>query len=153
MYGVTVANQSFWTTGFDGVSEDIVGDISNYKSVGGWYHQTDGAEPYRGRNAARLYPNSGRIEHSFIHNNDDTLKMYESGMVARNIVVWKEDNGPVVQWGWWPRQLSNILVEDIFVIHNSFDWNGIIDAYDNHTGGGSDPSLNIENFVVKNVIC
>ena len=36
---------------------------------------------------------------SFFDANDDALKLYHSNLTVNDIVVWKSENGPVIQLG------------------------------------------------------
>jgi hypothetical protein len=83
-------------------------ETSQYKQVGGWYWQTDGIELYQGSS----------MKNAFLHSNDDVLKLYASHLKVNDIVVWKAENGPVVQWGWQPRNITDVHVKGIEVIHN-----------------------------------
>lgn len=87
--------------------------VKNYKQVGSWYWQTDGME---------LYSNS-YMKNSFFHANDDVIKLYHSNLDIDNTVIWKGENGPVIQWGWKPRSFENVSVTDTYVIHNRMGWN------------------------------
>lgn len=92
--------------------EDFRMDVSNYKQVGSWYWQTDGIE---------LYPH-GRMRDTFFHANDDVLKLYHSDVAIERTVIWKNENGPVIQWGWTPRDIDGVTVDDTDVIHNRMGW-------------------------------
>ncbi|WP_333812138.1 glucodextranase DOMON-like domain-containing protein [Timonella senegalensis] len=87
-------------------------DVSNYKQVGSWYWQTDGIELYAG----------GEMRNTFFHANDDVLKMYHSDTKINDTVIWKNENGPVIQFGWTPRDVRNVEVTDTNVIHNRMYW-------------------------------
>ncbi|KAK9491661.1 family 49 glycosyl hydrolase [Lipomyces doorenjongii] len=86
--------------------------VASYHQVGAWYWQTDGLE---------VYANS-IVENSFFHSNDDVLKLYHSDTSLSNIVIWKSENGPVFQVGWAPRNIINITVDDVDIIHNRIWW-------------------------------
>jgi hypothetical protein len=89
--------------------------VENFKMVGGWYWQTDGLE---------LYSN-GTMKNTFFHSNDDVLKVYHSNLAIDNTVVWKNENGPVIQWGWSPRNINNVQVTNTYVIHNKMYWTDV----------------------------
>ncbi|CRG91629.1 hypothetical protein PISL3812_08679 [Talaromyces islandicus] len=98
-------------------SMDWNGDLSllttksrDYKQVGSFYGQTDGLEFYAGAQAQDI----------FYHVNDDTIKTYYSNVNIDGVVVWKMNTGPVVQFGWASRTLTNITVNDVSVIHQSY---------------------------------
>ncbi|GAA1850236.1 glucodextranase DOMON-like domain-containing protein [Myceligenerans crystallogenes] len=90
-------------------------NVENYKQVGSWYWQTDGIELYDG----------GRMRNTFFHANDDVLKMYHSDVAVENTVIWKNENGPVVQWGWTPRDIDGVTVTNTDVIHNRMYWKDV----------------------------
>ncbi len=92
--------------------EDFQMNVDNYKQVGSWYWQTDGIELYDG----------GRMKNTFFHANDDVLKMYHSDVAIENTVIWKNENGPVIQWGWTPREIQDVAVTNTDIIHNRMYW-------------------------------
>ncbi len=113
LQGVTIANPPYHSFVMYGVEDGPFSmHARNYQQVGGWYWQTDGLELYRG----------SRLENSFLHANDDAIKLYHSNIAAHNNVIWKGENGPVFQWGWVPRDLENVNVRDTQVIHNRMYW-------------------------------
>lgn len=107
IHGITLANAPYHSFVIYGEST-ITADVSHGKQVGGWYWQTDGIE---------MYDNS-TMSNMFFHLNDDVLKLYGSNTQVRNIVVWKLSNGPVIQWGWTPRNIERVYVNGVDVIHN-----------------------------------
>lgn len=40
-------------------------------------------------------------------------------------MIWKNENGPVVQWGWSPRNITNVVVNNTYVIHNKMYWSDV----------------------------
>lgn len=90
-------------------------DVANYKQVGSWYWQTDGIE---------LYDDS-QMKNTFFHSNDDVLKLYHSNVHVKNTVIWKNENGPVIQWGWVPRTIDNVTVGNTDIIHNRMYWKDV----------------------------
>ncbi|WP_083890758.1 glucodextranase DOMON-like domain-containing protein [Luteimicrobium xylanilyticum] len=122
LQGVTIASppyHSFVVYAHDGDTEiPVTGfqmNVENYKQVGSWYWQTDGIELYDG----------GRMKDTFFHANDDVLKLYHSDVDIKNTVIWKNENGPVVQWGWTPRDIDGVTVADTDVIHNRMYWKDV----------------------------
>lgn len=95
--------------------ENFQMDVENYKQVGSWYWQTDGIE---------LYP-GGHMQNTFFHANDDVLKMYHSNVTIENTVIWKNENGPVIQWGWTPRNIDGVSVTNTDIIHNRMYWKDV----------------------------
>lgn len=90
-------------------------NVESYKQVGSWYWQTDGLELYDG----------STMKNTFFNANDDVLKMYHSDVAIDNTVIWKNENGPVVQWGWTPRNINNVKVTNTTVIHNRMYWKDV----------------------------
>lgn len=62
------------------------------------------------------------MRNTFFHSNDDVLKLYHSDVRVTNTVIWKNENGPVIQWGWTPRDIDDVDVENTDVIHNRMYW-------------------------------
>lgn len=89
--------------------------VNSYKQVGAWYWQTDGIELYEG----------GEMQHAFLHANDDVLKIYHSDVAIDDVVVWKGENGPVIQFGWVPRNIENSTVTNVDIIHNQMYWSDV----------------------------
>lgn len=123
LQGVTISNPPYhsfvvYAHEGEGPDEAEIGvenfrmDVQNYKQVGGWYWQTDGIE---------LYPQS-RMKNTFFHANDDVLKLYHSTVDIKNTVIWKNENGPVMQWGWVPRNIDGVTVANTDIIHNRMYW-------------------------------
>lgn len=120
--GVTISQppyHSFVVYAHDGDTElgveNFQMNVENYKQVGSWYWQTDGIELYVG----------GRMKNTFFHANDDVLKMYHSDVHIDNTVIWKNENGPVIQWGWVPRDIDDVTVANTDVIHNRMYWKDV----------------------------
>ncbi len=110
--GVTLNAPPFNSFVVYGDTDSFQTDVTHYKQVGSWYYQTDGIELYK----------NGSLSNSFFHANDDVIKLYHSKIRAQDIVVWKGENGPVLQFGWASRNINNIHVENIDVIHNRIYW-------------------------------
>jgi hypothetical protein len=125
--------------------------VDNYKQVGSWYWQTDGMELYKG----------GRMNNTFFHSNDDVLKLYHSNVTVDNTVIWKNENGPVIQWGWAPHNIDNVVVTNTDVIHNRMYWKDvkyntcIINSSSHYADMGSsttaDTAKTISNFRLENI--
>ena len=95
--------------------ENFQMNVENYKQVGSWYWQTDGIE---------IYPH-GTMKNTFFHANDDVLKMYHDDVNIENTVIWKNENGPVIQWGWTPRNIDGVTVANTDIIHNRMYWKDV----------------------------
>lgn len=89
MQGITVANPPYHSFVVYGDEETFAMHVRNYQQIGGWYWQTDGIELYRGSS----------MKHTFFHSNDDVIKLYHSSVDVGDTVIWKNENGPVIQMG------------------------------------------------------
>jgi len=148
--GITIANPPYHAIAVFGDAGSVITDFAHYKQVGGWYWQTDGVE---------LFP-GGTLVNSFLHSNDDVIKLYHSDVSVQNVVVWKAENGPVFQWGWIPRTIRNVRVRDVDIIHNRMFWRdakhnaGIFNSalhWTNQQGNSADPTAWIEDFYFENI--
>ena len=72
----------------------------------GWWHQTDGWGG--GDNSI--------VEDSFFKVNDDIVKFYGANQVARNLVIYQQVNGAVLQLGWSGANAKNVLMENVDII-------------------------------------
>lgn len=112
--GVTVNSPPFNSMDFDGDMQTLSVQAWDYKQVGAFFGQTDGIE---------MYPGSF-VRDVFYHSNDDTIKTYYSNVNVQRVVVWKGTTAPVIQFGWASRDLSNITVNDVSLIHSRWNSNG-----------------------------
>lgn len=115
LHGITIAEPPYHSFVVYGNEDTFTMDVSRYQQVGSWYWQTDGIELYSG----------SRMRGTFFHANDDVLKLYHSDVRIEDTVIWKNENGPVVQWGWGPRDVSDVVVRDTAVIHNRMGWKDV----------------------------
>jgi hypothetical protein len=115
LHGITISEPPYHSFVVYGDEQTFHMSVKFYHQVGSWYWQTDGLEIYSG----------SIIQNTFFHSNDDVLKIYHSDIIVKNIVIWKNENGPVIQWGWSPRTISNITVDQIDIIHNRIWWEDI----------------------------
>eukprot|EP00933_Yihiella_yeosuensis_P028522 TRINITY_DN22358_c0_g1_i1.p1 TRINITY_DN22358_c0_g1~~TRINITY_DN22358_c0_g1_i1.p1 ORF type:complete len:663 (-),score=94.31 TRINITY_DN22358_c0_g1_i1:358-2346(-) len=150
LYGVTVTDPPYHTFVAYGNDRTFSMEVSQYKQVGAWYWQTDGVE---------LFTNSS-MDASFFHANDDVIKLYWSNVTIKDIVVWKGENGPVIQFGWKPRRLENILCQGVDVIHSSIWWKDKKDnsciingatAIEAIKAGDITPETKIKNVLIQDV--
>lgn len=145
--GITVANPPYHAFVVYGDEASFTTEISGYKQVGAWYWQTDGLEIYRG----------GSLRDSFLHANDDVIKLYHSDVTVENIVVWKGENGPVFQWGWKPRTIERVLVNGVDIIHQRMYWKdakfntGILNAARYTESDAADRGARIKNMRFLNI--
>jgi hypothetical protein len=112
LQGITIVEPPYHSFVVYGNEDTFQMRVENYKQVGSWYWQTDGLE---------LYTNS-TMKNTFFHSNDDVLKVYHNNVTVDNTVIWKNENGPVIQWGWTTRNLDNVSVKNTYVIHNRMWW-------------------------------
>jgi hypothetical protein len=109
-HGPTITAPPFNTMDFNGSPAAITTRISDYKQVGAFYFQTDGPQ---------LYPNS-QVHDVFYHVNDDAIKTYYSGATVTRATIWKGHNDPVVQMGWDSRDVRDVTLRDIYIIHTRY---------------------------------
>ncbi|MFE4078164.1 family 49 glycosyl hydrolase [Paenarthrobacter sp. YIM B13468] len=115
LQGVTINEPPYYSFVVYGNEQTFHMQVQNYKQVGSWYWQTDGIELYNG----------STMKNTFFHANDDVLKLYHSDVTIDNTVIWKNENGPVIQWGWTPRTIDNVKVSNTTVIHNRMYWKDV----------------------------
>lgn len=150
LHGLTINEPPYHSFVAYGDEQRFHMDVSHYKQVGGWYWQTDGLE---------LYPGS-TLRHAFFHANDDVIKIYHSGVRVQDVVVWKGENGPVVQWGWKPRTVDDVQINGLYVIHNFMHWSGVHNLcvinsarsyLDDQSTRLGDPQQLISNITLENI--
>lgn len=111
MHGITLNAPPFNSMDFYG---DDLGsfsvDVSDYKQVGAFFGQTDGIQ---------MYPGS-YVRDVFYHVGDDAIKTYYSNVKCERMTVWKTNNAPIVQWGWTARNIENVIVNAVDVIHTRY---------------------------------
>lgn len=110
--GVTLMEPSYHSFVVYGDENSFQMRVEHFKMVGAWYWQTDGLELYT----------DASMKNTFFHSNDDVLKVYHSNVSIDNTVIWKNENGPVIQWGWTSRNITNVRVNNTYVIHNKMYW-------------------------------
>lgn len=133
--GPTISSPPFNSMDWDGDTSLMTTSAFDYKQVASYYGQTDGLE---------IYPGS-TVSHIFYHVNDDTIKTYYSNVYVSDVVVWKLSVAPVVQFGWASRQLTNITIDRVNVIHQSYQ-----NALDNPGLIGSDNSYAATDTGISN---
>ncbi len=148
IHGITIANAPYHSFVIHG-QPTIAGNVSHGKQIGGWYWQTDGFEMY----------DNFTMSDMFFHLNDDVLKLYGNNTRVDSTVVWKLENGPVFQWGWEPRNISDVLVDGIDIIHNRLHMDDhntcLINSAKHHLDPGSDlladPQAVVSGVVLSNI--
>ncbi|KAJ4305095.1 hypothetical protein N0V90_000625 [Kalmusia sp. IMI 367209] len=109
--GVTLNAPPFNSMDFYGDHLDsFTVQASDYKQVGAFFGQTDGIE---------MYPKS-HVRDVFYHVGDDAIKTYYSNVLCERMIVWKTNNAPIVQFGWYPRTVDNVTVDTVDVIHTRY---------------------------------
>jgi hypothetical protein len=112
--GVTTNSPPFNSIDFTGDLNTISINQWDYKQVGAYFGQTDGTTLY-----------TGSVVHDiFYHSGDDTIKTYGSNISVQDVIVWKGKTAPIIQYGWATRELSNITVDGVDVIHMKYNSNG-----------------------------
>ena len=111
--GPTINSPPFNSMDFTNSTSTLSVHAWDYKQVGAFFGQTDGLENY---------PNS-YVHDIFYHSNDDTLKTYYSNVLLSRIVVWKGTTAPTIQFGWASRNLTNVTVDSVSIIHSRYTSN------------------------------
>lgn len=155
LQGVTVKEPPFHSFVVYGDENTFRMDVSNYQQVGAWYWQTDGLEMYSNPKEER-----STLKNSFFHANDDVFKLYHSKVDLTNNVVWKNQNGPVFQWGWEPRNVDDVKVTGTDIIHsrmfsrdvahNSCLFNSARHWKDTGAATTADPAKTVSNLTFTN---
>ncbi|KAJ5098341.1 hypothetical protein N7532_005342 [Penicillium argentinense] len=129
--------------------EDISVTISDYKQVGAFFMQTDGPQMYT----------NGNVHDVFYHCNDDAIKTYHSGVKASRITVWKVFNDPIIQMGWTPRDVHDVSIDTLYIIHTRYRKSenvvpsAIIGASNNYDGSETVDESKSLSISISNVIC
>lgn len=114
---LTIAASPHWMLSFmNDADRRTHGTFEGLELVGAWCYNNDGLPIPSG-------PGS-RISGCFIHANDDAFKIYGSGGVIEDCVVWQGSNGAVFQLGWFPKTVRNVTVRRVDVIHFE-NWYGV----------------------------
>ncbi|MDX2024084.1 MAG: hypothetical protein SF187_27840 [Deltaproteobacteria bacterium] len=106
--GVTIVEAPYWNFQSDGLRMQM----RNFKMLGNWRWNSDGPDIGEG----------SIVEDCFVQSNDDMFKMYWSRGTVRRCVAWHMHNGPVIQLGWWMKNISGLRASDIDVIHSEWIW-------------------------------
>ncbi|KAF7563081.1 hypothetical protein G7046_g1068 [Stylonectria norvegica] len=110
LHGLTTNAPPFNSMDFYGDMDHFSVDASDYKQVGAFFGQTDGIQ---------MYPGS-HVRDVFYHVGDDAIKTYYSNVLCERMTVWKTNNAPIVQFGWYQRDVSNVTVDAVDVIHTRY---------------------------------
>jgi hypothetical protein len=136
--GITLIESPHYNLLFKGT--DCV--ARNLKTIG-WWFGTDGIG----------FGDRGLVEDCFLRCNDDALKLYSSGMIARRCVIWQMENGAPFQFSWnMNTDNSGFLVSDCDVIHvdhhKEAENRAIFNAV--HGGSGHLSDYLFENIRIEN---
>lgn len=128
-------------------------DASDYKQVGAFFGQTDGIQ---------MYPGS-HVRDVFYHVGDDGIKTYYSNVLCERMTVWKTNNAPIVQFGWYSRDVTNVTVDAVQVIHTRYVTQEIfwprgllgsaVSYLDQESTATADVTKTLSNYRVTNARC
>ncbi|KAL1614908.1 hypothetical protein SLS54_009357 [Diplodia seriata] len=110
VHGVTTNAPPFNSMDFYGTLDSFSVQASDYKQVGAFFGQTDGLQAYPGSHHRDI----------FYHVGDDGIKTYYSNVRSERLTVWKTNNAPIVQFGWYPRTVTNVTVDAVDVVHTRY---------------------------------
>ncbi|KAL2204386.1 glycoside hydrolase, partial [Sarocladium strictum] len=111
VHGLTTNTPPFNSMDFHAQDLDTISIYaSDYKQVGAFFGQTDGIQ---------MYPFS-HVHDVFYHVGDDAIKTYYSNVNVERMTVWKTNNAPIVQFGWYSRNITNITVSDVNIMHTRY---------------------------------
>ena len=79
----------------------------NFKVIANWRYNNDGIN----------VPENAVIKNCYLSGNDDTVKFYFGGSTLENCVIGQMVNGAVFQFGWGFRDVSNVTVKNIDILH------------------------------------
>jgi hypothetical protein len=117
--GITITNPSHFCILSRGEMH-----VRNVKMFG-WWVQTDGFGGGTGSSIADC----------FLKVNDDHVKLYNSDMAARDLVIYQQNNGAIFQLGWGPNggAARNCRVSDIDVVASEpqFKMRALIEFHSN----------------------
>ena len=153
MHGLTTNSPPFNSMDFYGDMESFSVDVSDYKQVGAFFGQTDGIQ---------MYPYS-HVRDVFYHVGDDGIKTYYSNVRCERMTVWKTNNAPIVQFGWYSRDVSNVTVDQVDVLHTRYNsqrtrWpRGIVASavsyLEENSTSTADVTKHLSDYSVSNVRC
>lgn len=128
-------------------------DASDYKQVGAFFGQTDGMQ---------MYPGS-HVRDVFYHVGDDGIKTYYSNVLCERITMWKTSNAPIVQFGWYPRNVDNVTIDAVQVIHTRYTTQEVkwprgmvgsaVSYVDQESTSTADVTKHLSNYKMTNSRC
>lgn len=136
--GITIVNSPWTHIRMRGENHTI----RNVKMIS-WYHNTDGI----------LTGANSLIEDCFFKLNDDAIKLYHSGIVARHCVIWQLVNGAPFQltWNVWQRTRDVVVHDcDVIRVEHRTDWDNKAVFNCIHGGTGHVSHYVFENIYIEN---
>ncbi|MCB1122761.1 MAG: hypothetical protein KJT03_14505, partial [Verrucomicrobiae bacterium] len=114
------------------------------KCYGAWRFNNDGFVAWQ----------RSTMEHSFIHADDDAIKLYDDDVAVNDIVIWMEVNGSALQLGWESLAAKNVSVRNIDIVFA--EWQdtsknpnlGVINLRLPHGRGNTMENFRFENIYV-----
>ncbi len=154
LHGLTTNAPPFNSMDFYGADlSTFTIEASDYKQVGAFFGQTDGIQ---------MYPGS-HVHDIFYHSGDDVIKTYYSNVLCERVTVWKTCNSPIVQFGWYGRDVNNVTVDTVDVIHTRYisqavDWPRTLVAsaasyVDSTSTSDADVTKHLSNYKISNWRC
>lgn len=136
--GVTLVNSPHFNLSLRGKNHTV----RNVKMIG-WYFSTDGV----------CTGYDSLVEDCFFKVNDDAVKLYQSGMIVRDCVIWQMENGAPFQISWnMPSDNHGFHVSDIDIIRVEHQWDNpneaVFDAI--HGGRGHMSDYVFEDIRIEN---
>jgi hypothetical protein len=68
-----------------------------------------------------MYRSGSVARDVFYRVNQCGLKLYSGNVTTRNVTVWKCTNDPIIQMGWTSRDLADVSVVGLRVIHTRYN--------------------------------
>ena len=116
--------------------------VRNTKMIS-WWFSTDGVGT----------GSNGTVENCFFMVNDDSIKLYRSGMKVRDCVIWQLENGAPFQFTWnMPGRQHGFDVRNVDVIRVEHEWHNDNEAvFDSiHGGSGNMSGYYFEDIRIEN---
>lgn len=124
-------------------------EIYDYKQVGAFFFQTDGPAIYSGSN----------VHDVFYHVNDDAVKTYYSHVKISRATVWKAHNDPIIQMGWDVRDVNDVNIDTLNIIHTRYIKSemgvpsAIIGASPAYSAGVNPDTSRSISMTITNLVC
>jgi hypothetical protein len=112
---IVLVNSPYWVLSFiNDTDRRSQGVFDNFKMLGAWTYNNDGLP----------IGSHSIVKNAFIHAADDAFKLYNNGGRIDHCVVWQSNNGAVFQFGWFPKSVRDVEVNQVDVIHFE-NWYGV----------------------------